>query len=194
MRPELTPSTDPEAFRDYYWLKQELSDFCRRNKLSTSGSKPQLAERIYHFLKTGERLKAPKIRRKPFPGEGELSLEMTVPEGYRSTEKVRMFFCKQIGPDFRFNVPFQAFMKENAGKITFGEAVDEWQNIRERIKDGEKFPILESCEYNRYFRDFFCANPGLSRKDAVRCWKYKREQPGHHYFEESDMKVLKDEE
>lgn len=53
-RPELNEETDSAAFRSFYYLKQELFDFCRENRLPTLGSKAELADRIAHFLGTGK--------------------------------------------------------------------------------------------------------------------------------------------
>ena len=53
-RPELNKSLDAESFRQWYWLKDELVQFCRENSIPTSGGKTALSERISHFLATGE--------------------------------------------------------------------------------------------------------------------------------------------
>ena len=54
-RPELNNQLDSKTFREYYYLKEELIDFCRRNGLQTTGGKIELTERISKFLDTGER-------------------------------------------------------------------------------------------------------------------------------------------
>ena len=53
-RPTLNRQLDSTTFRDFYWLKEELVDFCRNNGLSTAGGKLEITERIAHFLDTGE--------------------------------------------------------------------------------------------------------------------------------------------
>ena len=35
-RPELNTALDGNTFRNYYYLKEELVDFCRKNDLPTS--------------------------------------------------------------------------------------------------------------------------------------------------------------
>ena len=52
-RPNLDKSLDSAAFRNYYYLKEELVAFCRQNGLPVSGGKLELTERIAHFLDTG---------------------------------------------------------------------------------------------------------------------------------------------
>lgn len=57
-RPELTGELDGAAFRSYYYLKEELTAFCRANGLPASGGKQELTGRIAHYLDTGEILPA----------------------------------------------------------------------------------------------------------------------------------------
>ncbi len=52
-RPDLTNDLDGKTFREYYYLKEELVDFCRRNDLQTTGGKIELTERITTFLDSG---------------------------------------------------------------------------------------------------------------------------------------------
>ena len=42
------------TFRNFYYLKQELVDFCRENALPVSGGKIELTDRIACFLDTGK--------------------------------------------------------------------------------------------------------------------------------------------
>ena len=52
-RPELSRTLSAEVFRQWYWLKEELVQFCRDNGLPVSGGKTELAERIASYLETG---------------------------------------------------------------------------------------------------------------------------------------------
>ena len=54
-RPNLDNNIGSKEFREYYYLKEELIDFCRKNNLQTTGGKIELTERIAHFLETGEK-------------------------------------------------------------------------------------------------------------------------------------------
>ena len=62
-RPKLNKKLDAITFRSFYYLKQELADFCKENGLPTSGSKAELTDRIAYFLDTGNVLK-PTAERK----------------------------------------------------------------------------------------------------------------------------------
>lgn len=57
-RPDLTKQLDNKTFSQFYYLKEELVDFCRQNGLPTSGSKLEIANRIVCFLDTGKILPA----------------------------------------------------------------------------------------------------------------------------------------
>ncbi|MEM7039484.1 MAG: SAP domain-containing protein, partial [Bacteroidota bacterium] len=54
-RPPLENNISVTDFEAFYWMKAELVDFCRREGLKTSGGKIELAHRIAHYLKTGEK-------------------------------------------------------------------------------------------------------------------------------------------
>jgi dTDP-glucose pyrophosphorylase len=64
-RPKLDKNLDGKTFREFYYLKEELVDFCRRYGLPTSGGKLEITERIAHFLDTGEVLTAKRVQKKP---------------------------------------------------------------------------------------------------------------------------------
>ena len=53
-RPVLNKHLDGDTFRSYYYLKEELTAFCRQNGIPASGGKLELTDRIAHFLDTGE--------------------------------------------------------------------------------------------------------------------------------------------
>ena len=47
--------------------------------------------------------------------------------------------------------------------------------------------IWPQFEYNQYVRDFFADNKGASLADAIKCWHWKKLQPGSHRYERSDL-------
>lgn len=190
MRPELDKNIEPDTFIDYYWLKEELVKFCKDYKLPTSGSKEEITQRIYEYLKTGEILKPSKKYHSKSSSEIiPLTLDTLIPEGYKNDERHRAFFKKEIGGHFKFNVPFMNWMKSHAGK-TYSDAVNEWNSIYEEKKQGKKTKISSQFQYNQYTRDFYSANPDAKRDDVITCWKYKRSLPGHNRYEDSDLDVL----
>lgn len=52
-RPVLDRNLDSKTFRDFYYLKEELVNFCRENSIPVSGGKIEITDRIAYFLETG---------------------------------------------------------------------------------------------------------------------------------------------
>lgn len=181
-RTELNKELDAAAFRSFYYLKQELADFCKENGLPTTGSKAELTDRIAHFLDTGNVLKS-SAKRKTSVNIGTLTEDTVIEQNIVCSEKHRAFFRDKIGKSFSFNVPFQKWLKANAGK-TYGDAIRAYYRILEEKKQ-TKTDIGKQFEYNTYIRDFFADNPGKSLHDAIVCWNYKKNLPGHHRYEQS---------
>ena len=186
-RPKLNKELDAATFRSFYYLKQELADFCKENGLPTSGSKAELTDRIAYFLDTGNVLK-PSAKRKTAVNIGTLTEDTVIESNIVCSEKHRAFFSEKIGKSFSFNVPFQKWLKANAGK-TYGDAIRAYYRILEEKKQ-TKTEIGGQFEYNTYIRDFFADNPGKSLRDAIVCWNYKKSLPGHHRYEQSDLCAL----
>ena len=63
-RPVLDKHLDSKTFRDFYYLKEELVQFCRENSLSTCGGKVEITEIITYFLETGKVLPIAKTKKK----------------------------------------------------------------------------------------------------------------------------------
>ncbi len=186
-RPELSTDLDGNTFRNYYYLKEELVDFCRKNGLPTSGGKIELTERIACFLDTGKVIKpASKVKRAVYVGE--ISEDTLIESGFVCSEKHRAFFKEKIGNSFSFNVLFQRWLKENAGK-TYKDAIAAYFQILEEKKNG-KTKIDKQFEYNTYIRDFFDDNKGRSLDEAIKCWKYKKSLAGHNRYDRSDLVAL----
>ena len=186
-RTELNKELDAAAFRSFYYLKQELADFCKENGLPTTGSKAELTDRIAHFLDTGNVLKS-SAKRKTSVNIGTLTEDTVIEQNIVCSEKHRAFFSEKIGKSFSFNVLFQKWLKANTGK-TYGDAIRAYYRILEEKKQ-IKTDIGKQFEYNTYIRDFFADNPGKSLHDAIVCWNYKKSLSGHHRYERADLNAL----
>lgn len=187
-RPNLNKDMDSLTFQNYYYLKEELVHFCRENNLSSSGNKKELLERISLFLDRKEIKEVSIKKRTGIPPE-EICESMCIEENFVCTQRHRAFFKKMIGRNFSFNVVFQQWLKENAGK-TYKEAILAYHEIQMEKKKG-KSKIEPQFEYNAYIRDFFQFNKGRSLQEAIVCWKYKKSLPGHNRYESSDLVALK---
>lgn len=186
-RPILDNDLNSTTFREYYYLKSELVDFCKNNHLPSNGSKNELIERIYVFLLTGiipicTHKNTKKSKR------DVITEDSVIEENIICSEKHRLFFREKIGSSFSFLVPFQKWLKENSGQ-TYREALEAYKVIA-KSKKKEKLPIDSQFEYNTYIRDFFRSNPDLSLKEAICCWKYKRSLPGTNKYHQSDLQAL----
>jgi len=187
VRPELNKDLDAKTFREFYYLKEELVDFCRENNLHVSGSKIELTERIAYFLETGKVLKT-FVKRKVTANIDVITEDTKIEDNIICSEKHRAFFEEKIGKGFSFNVLFQKWLKNNAGK-TYREAIKAYYQILEEKKNG-KTTIDKQFEYNTYIRDFFEDNKGKSLEEAIICWKYKKSLKGHNRYEKSDLVAL----
>lgn len=176
-----------ETFKSYYFLKEELLDFCRKEKLPTSGGKLELIERIASYLDTGK-IMQPKKKRKKTSIIESIALDTIIEENFVCSQKHRVFFKEHIGKSFSFCVAFQNWLKANAGK-TYQDAIDAYATII-NDKKYNKSTIDPQFEYNTYIRDFFAHHPEKKLPDAIRCWKYKKSLSGHHHFEERDLQAL----
>lgn len=189
-RVALTPQTSPDDFRDFYWLKSELQAFCRAHGLSPSGAKAEIADRIAHFLATGER-RAPRRRRQAGPAPEinrlsaqEMTMESRAPAGFRCTQEARAFFEANVSPTFRFTVTLQRFIRSNPG-VTFADIAAEWRREQEARKKGTFKPEIEpQFEFNQFTRDFHAdpANAGKTREDCLEAWRRVRARRGDNRY------------
>ena len=195
-RPKLNKKISLIDFLEFYWLKNELTNFCKKEGLKVTGSKIEIANRISNYLKTGgtkTREFNPKTKSiSKFDWRNEkLSSETIITDNYKSTENVREYFEKEIGKGFKFNVEFMNWMKANTGK-TLGESIKEWNRIKFKNKsNANPKEIAPQFEYNRYLRDFLADNPELTRSIGIELWKKKKAVRGTNRYEKEDLKFLK---
>ncbi|MEM7523790.1 MAG: DUF6434 domain-containing protein [Pseudomonadota bacterium] len=192
-RPDIADVTSGAELKDWYWLKSELEDACRVRALSRQGSKAVLTDRLAHFLDTGEALRPkPRGRSGGFNwAKDQITCDTLIDEGYSNGPNTRSFFEREIGPRFRFTIPFMAWMKANAGR-SMADAVDEWRRQRDEKSKGARQAIPASNQWNAYLRAFFAANPERSVADARTCWAAKRARRGHNRYEDADLAALSD--
>ena len=182
----LTKNLGSEEFKNYYFLKDELKEFCSNEGLKTSGNKQDLEKRIIHYLSTGKHLKEPIIKEKISNDITEINLDSKLGENFKCSEDKRAFFEKHIGKGFKFKVKFQKWLKANPEK-TYLDAVNVYGEI---INSNEKTKIDKQFQYNQYIRDFFADNNDKSLSEAIKCWNYKKSIKGHNKYERTDLEAL----
>lgn len=194
---KLTKDLTRKEFKEYYFLKEELKDFCKKEGLKVSGSKNQLEERIIYYLNTGKSLDESQAKKKTNQTKNtvnhennfdiqEITLDSKLGDKFKCSEDKREFFEKEIGKGFKFKVKFQKWLKANPDK-TYQEAIDAYldiQNSKEKTNIGNQF------QYNQYIRDFFEDNEDKKLEDAIKCWNYKKSLKGHNKYEKSDLNIL----
>lgn len=195
-KPNLDKTISINNFKNNYWLKDELINFCRRTGINRTGGKIEIADRILKYLVTGEIItkpeKEPQRTKSNFDWNTEsLDLNTKISDNYKNTENVREFFKKSVGSNFKFNVEFMDWMKSSVRK-TLGDAVEKWKGIAAKKKDKNyKTDIAPQFEYNAYIRDFLNDNPQSSTMDAIKSWKIKRDKPEKKKYNKSDVAFLK---
>ena len=195
-RPQLTKDLKSAEFKEYYFLKEELKDFCKKEGLKVSGSKNQLEERIIYYLDTGKSLdNSRSIENKNNYSKSnsnkattyeEITLDSILGENFKCSEDKREFFEKEIGKGFKFKVKFQKWLKVNPDK-TYQDAINAYHELQ---NSNEKTKIDKQFQYNQYIRDFFDDNDDKTLNDAIKCWKYKKSIKGHNKYEKSDLDIL----
>lgn len=186
-RPALTPEVSVEALYDHYWLKEELVAFCVEHGILSTGRKLAILARVAEFLRTGEarprRERSEKPAARTRDSDAPLTLDTPVVT-FKSDSETREFFESQIGSHFHFTAHLNKFWRHRDG-LTYGDLVREWVAEHERRKDkAYKPPIMQSCEYNQYIRDYFAdpRNEGRAFSDAVRSWNSTKTKPGDRKY------------
>lgn len=175
-RPNLNKEILVDDFARYYWLKEELVDFCRQAGLSTAGSKQELVERVRLFLETGQGKPAREVKpdssaKHKVSMPQHFSRQTVICSGWRCSQELRTFFEQEIGRHFHFDEVMRDFIHHGAGK-TLQEAITTWQTAQ---KNPEKHEIGAQFEYNRHMRNYFQAHPGATMQEALQAWKIIRE-------------------
>ena len=173
-KPKLTKQVSLADLKNHYWLKVELASFCKTNKLSTVGSKPELIQRIEAFISTGRKIK-PITNKSVTLRDSQQFINIDTPViNYKNDAATRRFFVEQIGKHFRFDAHLRQFTNKNNITIglTYGNLVNGWLAEESKRKDPNYKSIIDKqFEYNQFTRDFFANEKGKSQSDAIQAWK-----------------------
>ena len=163
--------------------------FCREIGISSSGGKIEIANRILEYIETGKvaeniSTKKPKLPKPTQP----ITKDTIIGIEYRSYKEKKDFFQLVIVKQFHFTVHLLDYFKQNSGKKTYSDFINEWYKEQELKKDPNFVKeIAPQFEYNTYIRDFTKDNPNKSRNDAIKLWKIKRAKPGSNKYSKSDL-------
>lgn len=106
-RPKLDKNLDGKTFREFYYLKEELVDFCSKYGLPTSGGKLEITERIAHFLDTGEVLTAKRVQKKSHI-ISDITTDTKIEPDFVCSEKHRAFLRNISATDFLLMLHFRS--------------------------------------------------------------------------------------
>ncbi len=172
MRPILNMQISPDEFLSFYWLKAELTSFCRDQNISAAGSKLEIAARIAHYLRTREVI-APSAQKKSAKRMPTVfTLQTVIGHDWRCSQSLRAFFEHEIGVSFFYSGALRDFIHNGAGK-TLQDAVQVWL---EDQRDPAPREIALQFEYNRFTRAFHADHPGSSRDEVVTAWMAHRSE------------------
>lgn len=119
-RPILNKELEEKTFRNFYYLKAELVDFCKTNGLPSTGERIELTDRIAYYLNTGGILPWVSIHKQKAPG-GIITEDTIIEPNFVCSVKHRAFFKNKIGKNFSFNVAFQKWLKHYSQLRAFHE-------------------------------------------------------------------------
>mgnify|MGYP005857026007 CR=1 FL=1 len=194
--PPLSSSLSAETFRQHYYDKKGLMEFCRSIGISTVGLKSDLNNRIELYLKTGQvSVVQPKASSARPDSKTGLTLDKRV-VNYKSDSVTRRFFKKHI-PEFTgFSALVQKQIKERLaqGEVFAYQDVIELHKDFLRNKNAAKAEGLatkvahDSCQYNQFFIDYsHDQDPKVhSAKDA---WVLARDSAGDKSYQGYKEKI-----
>jgi len=190
-RPKLNKNISSKDFSDFYWLKEELIDFCRDIGINTSASKIELSRRILKFLNTGEIIKKRENKILKLPkATAPITKNTILGVDKRSYKEKKNFLQLAIGKRFHFTVYLLEYFKKNTGKRTYGDLIKQWykeQAKRENLHFKTK--IAPQFEYNAYIRGFLKDNSDKTKKEAIKYWKIKKSLRGDNTYKITDLNL-----
>lgn len=169
-RPVFSRELSADEFRRWYWLKSELVAACRLLRVSPTGSKPELTERILAAL-SGAAIPANTPRRTRGAMPTCFTLETRIGEGWRCNAALGQFLRAHVGRGFRFNAAVRAFVHTQVGQPVSAIVAC----YRSSIVPGAPKPALPpQFEYNRHMQSYAREHPGATRAEVLAAWKDRR--------------------
>lgn len=187
-RPKLDSNISLEDYLNYYWLKKELVQFCNEIGIDSTGWKLEIHRRIVDYLSNNViHKKVYKSNKTEHKDLTEINLDMVVTSGFKRNPQTTNFF-KSIDSRFHYSVRLNQFIRDNIGKITYKDIMDEWRKEYELKRKGIKTtPELPQCEYNRFVKDYLEDNRDRSFKDAVSAWNFKKLMRGDNRYHREEL-------
>jgi len=195
-RPDFNTIKSGTEFNNWYWLKEEMVEICKRSKLPSNGRKFELRDRIMFALDNDGKIKPePKKKKKKSKfnwAKSELTIKTKITDNVSFGPNFRRFMKSEIGPKFSCNSDFMNWVKNNEGK-TLGNAIHEYYQLEKRKENPDfKKEIADNNMFNQYTRDFMKDNPNEKIKNVRKYWLLKKQLPtknGFVKYEKSDLEL-----
>jgi hypothetical protein len=182
IKPQLNNCIKSAEFRNYYWKKAELINFCKENGLPTSGSKFDLEILITEYIDTGLCKESASKTRASILKDSDNQLTVDTPViNYKNDAITREFFVKHIGAKFKFNAYLREFAKQTnlSVGITYGKLITGWLDYENKIKSSKQKPaIAKQFQFNQFQRDFYAQEIGKTRQEFLEAWELVKSAPG----------------
>ncbi|WP_328928838.1 SAP domain-containing protein [Streptomyces sp. NBC_00190] len=177
-RPALTPALTGAELARWYWTLAELSALAREMGLSAGGGKVAVTARLAAALDGMPPAPAPSPAPTARRGGRQLAAPVdgatVIPPGQRSSQVLREFFVREIGPAFHFDAFMREYVAQGTGR-TLAEAVAHWHATRAQAAQPQE--VAAQFEFNRFLRDWHARHPDGARAEALAAWRAHRARP-----------------
>ncbi|QLG44842.1 DUF6434 domain-containing protein [Costertonia aggregata] len=195
-RPDFSEITSAKEFNQWYWLKQELVDICKRSGIPSTGRKFELRDRIAFALENpGKPLEVVQKRKTVSKfnwSKAELGLKTIITDNVSFGPNFRNFMKSRIGTKFSCHGDFMHWVRKNEGK-TLEDAIAIWHELEDRKKSPDfKRTIAKNNMLAQYVRDFLADNPNETLKNALHFWNLKKKLPtptGFITYQRTDLEL-----
>lgn len=182
---KLSAGLSVEDFRQNYYDKKELMEFCREKGIGSVGLKGDLNERIEIYLETGEIMIEKKKTR---IGEPD-SMTGLYPDkpiiNYKSDPITREFMKKHV-PEFKgFSAQVQKDLKRRLSdgeKLTYNDLIGMQKEFYSLKRNGgnndHKVVAHDSCQLNQFQIDYKRDLNNFKFHSLMDAWKLVRNSPG----------------
>jgi len=160
--PMLSKKLSPDVFKQHYYDKNELTEFCRSIGISTTGQKNDLNSRIELYLRTGRvTVVAPVVRSTRPDSEIGLTLDKVV-VNYKSDPVTRQFFERNCRGFTGFSALVQKQIKQRLAdgeSFTYGDVIAMHRaflkNKQQARDTGQATTVAhDSCQFNQFYIDY----------------------------------------
>ena len=197
-RPQFEQIKSGQEFNQWYWLKAEMVEICKRSGLPSTGRKFDLRDRIMFALDNNGKLKLENKKVKASSkfnwAKATLTPETRLTDNVSFGPNFRRFMKNEIGNKFSCHSDFMDWVKSNAGK-TLADAIEKWHELEKRKEDPNfKRAIADNNMLSQYVRDFLEENKNCTLKDAKKYWLLKKQLPtkdGFIRYEKTDLQLDK---